>query len=75
MRILLTGMSGFVARNVYMSLRDYGEIYPVDGRLNLLESSNCDRALQDSRADVVVHVAGRVGGIKSNSENPGKFFY
>lgn len=75
MRILLTGMSGFVARNVYMSLRDYGEIYPVDGRLNLLESSNCDRTLQDSRADVVVHVAGRVGGIKANSENPGKFFY
>ena len=66
MRILLTGMSGFVARNIYMSLRDYGEIFPVDRTLDLLVSSNCARSLKESRADVVVHVAGRVGGIKAN---------
>jgi GDP-L-fucose synthase len=30
---------------------------------------------RDSRPDIVVHLAARVGGIGANRENPGRFFY
>jgi len=33
------------------------------------------RVYQDSRPDMVIHLAGRGGGIGANRANPGKFFY
>jgi len=29
----------------------------------------------DSKPDIVIHLAAKVGGIGANRENPGKFFY
>jgi GDP-L-fucose synthase len=36
---------------------------------------NVVRVYQDSRPDIVIHLAGVVGGIGANRANPGKFFY
>jgi GDP-L-fucose synthase len=33
------------------------------------------RLYQDARANIVIHLAARVGGIGANRANPGKFFY
>jgi len=73
-RVLLTGASGFVGSNVYMGIRDRYRAMPIQGG-DLLKAIDCRKAIVDSKCDVVVHIAGRVGGIGANAKNPGKFFH
>jgi GDP-L-fucose synthase len=42
---------------------------------DLTRQADVARMYRDKRADVVIHLAARVGGIGANRENPGKFFY
>ena len=42
---------------------------------NLIEKDEIVRLLDDSRPDLVIHLAAVVGGIGHNQKNPGKFFY
>jgi len=42
---------------------------------NLIEKDDIGRLLDDSRPDLVIHLAAVVGGIGHNQKNPGKFFY
>jgi GDP-L-fucose synthase len=77
-RVLVTGGGGFLGQRVVARVnaehaadvtaprsRDY-DLRSVDG---------INRALADSRPDVVIHLAAVVGGIGANRENPGRFFY
>jgi GDP-L-fucose synthase len=50
-------------------------VVPRKRDYDLVERSACRRLVEDSRADVVVHLAARVGGIGANRENPGSFFF
>ncbi|MBM3939020.1 MAG: NAD-dependent epimerase/dehydratase family protein [Sphingomonadales bacterium] len=73
--VLLTGSSGMVGRN----LMEHPEI----GRFKITSPSRKDLELQDSRAvadfiesckpDIIVHAAGKVGGIQANIREPARF--
>jgi GDP-L-fucose synthase len=42
---------------------------------DLVEMEAVKRLYRDSRPDIVIHLAAKVGGIGANRANPGKFFY
>jgi GDP-L-fucose synthase len=73
-RLLLTGASGFVGSNVYLGLRDRFQVFPASGG-DLREAKFCEHAIADVNCDVIVHVAGKVGGIGANAKSPGRFFH
>jgi len=80
MRVLLTGATGFLGKNLVEYLPKYlGEQYRVSGigskQYDLRNQHACRKALEYFNPDVIVHAAGSVGGIGANQENPGKFMY
>ena len=82
MKILLTGGSGFLGRNVYNHFRfiskltkDFEIVSMSSDVYDLRDSHACKKALEHYEPDVIIHAAGSVGGILANSENPGKFMY
>jgi len=75
-KILVTGITGFLGRNLEPILKESHEVYGVgSGFYDLRNQQRCDQLLEDVDPDVVVHTAGTVGGIGANKENPGKFMY
>jgi len=80
MRILLTGGTGFLGKNIQENL---GQFMNQDYSLTVMGSSvydlrcqhACRKMLQYHNPDVIVHAAGSVGGIGANKDNPGKFMY
>lgn len=77
-RVLVTGGSGFLGRYVVSKLRAQspGEIVvPRRKTDDLTDVANVQRVYNESRPDIVIHLAGDVGGIGANRANPGRFFY
>jgi GDP-L-fucose synthase len=77
-RILLTGGSGFLGYYVVRELLGRGVskeniIIPRSSDLDLRIWENCEQAVKD--ADIVIHLAARVGGIGFNRKFPGELFY
>ena len=77
-KILLTGGDGFLGRFVQRELVENGvreeDIripHHVDNDLRVWE--NCEEAV--AGIDLVIHLAGNVGGIGFNQRNPGVLFY
>ena len=80
MRVLVTGASGFLGKNLMEYLPKYtGQDYKISGigskNYDLRNQHACRKALEYYNPDVIVHAAGSVGGIGANQENPGKFMY
>jgi GDP-L-fucose synthase len=77
-RILLTGGAGFLGGWVAKTLHAHGVPdghvrIPRSRDLDLTKWANCQRAVEGQ--DIVIHLAGKVGGIGFNREKPGELFY
>lgn len=77
-RIMVTGGAGFLGTYVVGELKElrYSNILiPLHKDYDLIQMEEIKKAYQDFAPDIVMHLAGVVGGIGANQENPGKFFY
>lgn len=77
-RILLTGGSGFVGKHVEKALKKKGVkenqlIIPRSKDNDLRYFNNCLKLTKN--VEVVIHLAGNVGGIGHNTKYPGSLFY
>lgn len=75
MRILLTGSTGMVGRNLleHPSVHDFEMLTPSSRELNLLDFDAVQNFLNQNKPDMVVHAAGKVGGIQANMREPVSF--
>lgn len=77
-KVTVTGGAGFLGSYVVKKLEERGckSIFlPKSKDYDLVHYEACKKVYGDSKPDVVIHLAARVGGIGANRENPGKFFY
>ena len=77
-KILLTGGAGFVGQHVKRLLIKKGVspnnlIIPLRDKNDLRDIDVCLKVTKN--IDLVIHLAGSVGGIGFNKENPGSMFY
>jgi GDP-L-fucose synthase len=77
-RVLVTGGSGFLGRHVVASLEKHGcrdVIVVRKAQHDLTREPDVKRLFEQTRPQVVIHLAAVVGGIGANRDNPGTFFY
>lgn len=77
-KILLTGASGFLGSHVLNKLLKYGAnmeniLAPRSKEFDLRKKTNCLKVTKNT--DLVIHLAGNVGGIGKNRDLPGTLFY
>ncbi|MDH1109307.1 GDP-L-fucose synthase [Pseudomonas otitidis] len=72
MKVLMTGGSGMVGRNVleHPAIGDFELLTPSSLELNLCDYAAVVRYLIQNKPDIVVHLAGKVGGIQANMREP-----
>ena len=77
-RVVVTGGAGFLGTYVIERLRERGchEIFvPRSAQYDLVDIDAVRRLYDDTRPDLVIHLAAVVGGIGANQRNPGRYFY
>jgi len=77
-RILITGGSGFVGSAVIEKLKEHGYsscFAPTHQQYDLNREDHVQRIYEDIKPTVVIHCAGKVGGVAANIKAPGQFFY
>ena len=77
-RICVTGGAGFLGQRVVaeLSARGHRDVSVVRRRdYDLVIADDCERLFRDARPQILIHLAGIVGGIGANRESPGRFFY
>ena len=76
--VLVTGAHGFVGTHVVKMLKEKeGTTVHCPSRYdyNLTIERDVDLMFKHLRPEVVIHLAGKVGGIAANKSEPGTFFY
>ncbi len=77
-RVCVTGGAGFLGSFVCKKLEDRGvkEIFiPKIEDYDLVQKSSINQMLDDSKPDIIIHLAAQVGGIGANLLHPADFFY
>ena len=77
-RIIITGGKGFLGRHLIKAMKDKGCRYIIIADLpeyDLVHLDDVQRLYDDTRPDIVIHLAAKVGGIGFNRENPASLFY
>ena len=77
MKILLTGGSGMVGRNI-LNLNQEHKIkflHPTRSELNLLNAESVHSFLLKNKPDLIIHAAGKVGGIQAIINEPISYLY
>ncbi len=78
-RITVTGGKGFLGTHLIKNLKEKRQCKNVLiadlPEYDLTKLENIKKMFKEQKPDVVIHLAGIVGGIGANRENPGIFFY
>lgn len=77
-RILITGGSGMVGKNLTNYLLQNGEenlLFPTSDELDLMNYFSVEKYISTNKPDSVIHCAGLVGGIQANIKRPYSFLY
>ena len=77
-RISITGGKGFVGTHLINKLKEkeYKYLCIADKpEYDLVNPKDIKRLYDDSKPDIVIHLAAKVGGIGYNQENPATLFY
>jgi len=77
MRALVTGGGGFLGSHLVARLQSRGDEVFVARRADydLTLAEDAARLFDDSRPELVFHLAAEVGGIGANQANPGRYWY
>ena len=73
--ILLTGSGGMVGKNLleHPSISSYDIISPSSNELDLRDFEKVEKYLLKCKPEMIIHAAGKVGGIQANLREPVKF--
>lgn len=76
-RVLVTGASGFVGNNLMKLLKEKecNILAPTSTELDLTDEQQVKSYFSNNEPHLVIHLAGKVGGIAANKASPGDFFY
>ena len=77
-RITITGGKGFLGRHLIRAFEEHGcrRLTVADlPEYNLVSLTDVRRLYEETKPDIVVHLAAKVGGIGFNRDNPGSLFY
>lgn len=77
-RITITGGKGFLGKHLTKAFQDrgYRQILIADlPEYNLIDLTDVKRLYTETKPDIVIHLAAKVGGIGFNQRNPGSLFY
>jgi GDP-L-fucose synthase len=76
MKIFITGSNGMVGRNLLENgeITKHDILKPASSELNLLMFNDIQVYLRKTKPDMVIHCAGKVGGIQANMKDMYNFF-
>lgn len=77
MKIFLTGSGGMLGKNIlaHPESSNYDWFSPTRYQLDLLDNQKVNRYIGDVKPDLIIHAAGKVGGINTHQNQQFSYFY